>query len=180
MCSDHAPGWTCFLLVLSELGLDPYIPQYNQEIFIPNGPPPEPRQAFGGPTYHEDDHIYEEPAYSPASLPQTQLVTPRQNQTRSLIPTQYATGYVGRPRGRPTSASQNLVTARQARTRPISARTEPMPRYTPSPVRSSPPDRSAAPPSLPVRVMSPLFRLISGLLLHLQVPLSYSFSFFEC
>lgn len=149
-----------FFLVLFKLGLDPYIPQYDQEIYlkdhsIPNGPPPEPRQAFGNPTYYEDDHIYEEPAYTPASLPQTHLVTPRQNQTRALIPTQHATGYVGRSRGRPTSASQHPGTARPARTRPISARTEP--RYTPSPVRSSPPDRNVAPPSLPVRVISPLF-----------------------
>lgn len=143
--------------------MNPYSPQYDQEILYKddsnlNGPPPEPRQAFGGQTYYEDDHIYEEPAYNPASLPQTSLVTPRQGQTRALIPTQYATGYVGRPRGRPTSASQRLGTARPARNRPISARTEPMPRYAPSPVRSSPPDRSVAPPSLPVRVICPFLR----------------------
>ena len=139
------------------LGFDPYIPQYEHEIYvkedaIPNFPPPEPRQAFGGPIFDEDDeHIYEEPAFTPASLPQTHLVTPRQNQKRALIPTQYAPGYVGRSRGRPTSASQHPGAARSARSaRPTSARTDPMPRYAPSPVRTSPPDRRMAQPSLPV------------------------------
>lgn len=138
------------------LGLDPYIPQYEHETYLkedamPNVPPPEPRQAFGGPTFDDDEHIYEEPAFTPASLPQTHLVTPRQNQKRALIPTQYASGYVGRSRGRPTSASQHPGAARSARTaRPASARTDPMPRYAPSPVRASPPDRRLAQTSLPV------------------------------
>ena len=171
MSSDNVPGLlqrqTCFVLISSSSGLDPYIPQYDQHV---NGPPQEPRQAFVGPTYYEDDHIYEEPAYIPASLPQTRLITPRRNQTRALIPTQYATGYVGRPKARPTSASQHPGTVRTASTRPISARTDPMPRYTPSPVRSSPPDRGAAPPALPVRLPSPL--LSRDKLVHLRVTLS--------
>lgn len=137
-----------------ELGWNPFIPQYDPEIHlkddtISNVPPPEPRQAFGGPTFYDDEHIYEEPAFTPASLPQTHLVSPRQNQARGLIPTQYASGYVERSRGRPTSASQHPGAARLAgSTRPTSARTEP--RYAPSPARTSPPDRSMAQPSLPV------------------------------
>ena len=143
----------------SWLGLDPYIPQYDQGIHvngdtIPSVPPLEPRKAFGGSTFIDDDHIYTEPNLSPASLPHTRLVNPHQNQTRPLVPTQYAHGYIARPpvsRGRPTSASQHPGASRPVGSgRPTSARTDPtMPHYAPSPLRSSRPDRKVV--SLPVR-----------------------------
>ena len=158
---------------LSGLGLDPYIPQYDQEIHvngdtIPSVRPPEPREAFGDSNFYDDEeHIYTEPNLTPASLPHTRLVNPRQNQTRPLIPTQYAHGYVTRPavsRGRPTSASQQPGASRSVGLgRPTSARTDPaMPRYTPSPLRSSPPNRNVV--SLPVRFspLSIVFKLNIG------------------
>ena len=79
---------------------------------------------------------------------------PQENQTRVLIPTRYAQGYVGRApvsRGRPTSASQHPGSVRPARARPTSARTDPMPRYAPPPGRTSSPSKMGVAPSLPVR-----------------------------
>ena len=134
--------------------MDPYAVQYDEDIYlrdetIRSGVPSEPRQAFGGPSFYEDEHIYEEPTVTPASLPQTHFVSPRENQSRVLVPTQHARGYVGRSavsRGRPTSASQHPGVARPARAaRPTSARTEPMARYAPPP-----PSRSVAHPPVPV------------------------------
>lgn len=148
----------CFIFVV--LGLNPYSVPYDEEVYpkddlIRSGVPAQPRQAFGGPSLYEDEHIYEEPVITPASLPQSHIVSPQENQTRVLIPTHYARGYVGRPavsRNRPASASQHPGVNRSARGRPTSARTEPMARYAPPPGKTSPPSRSAAPPSVPVCV----------------------------
>ena len=131
------------------LGLDPHAVQYGEDHY-----PPEPRHAFGGPSVYEDEHIYEEPTIGPSWLPQTHYaVSPRESQTRAMIPTQYARGYTGgapMSRGRPTSASHPGL-SRTARTRPTSARTDPMPRYAPSPGKTSPSKRSFAAPAVPVR-----------------------------
>lgn len=128
-------------------GLDPHAVQYGEDHY-----PPEPRHAFGGPSVYEDEHIYEEPTIGPSWLPQTHYaVSPRESQTRAMIPTQYARGYTGgapMSRGRPTSASHPGL-SRTARTRPTSARTDPMPRYAPSPGKTSPSKRSFAAPAVP-------------------------------
>ena len=128
---------------------------YVKDDFVRNGVPAEPKQAFVSPSFQEEDeHIYEEPTIPPGSLPQTHLVSPQENQTRVLIPTRYAQGYVGRApvfRGRPTSASQHPGSVRPARARPTSARTDPIPRYAPPPGRASSPSKRGIAPSLPVR-----------------------------
>lgn len=143
---------------MNTVGLDPYTVQYDEDVYYPRDAfirrsvPAEPRQAFSNPSFHEDEHIYEEPMVSPASLPQTQFVSPQDNQARVLIPTPYARSYLGRvpvTKGRPTSASEHTGGARQTRARPTSARTEPMARYAPPPGRHSPHNRSLA-PSVPV------------------------------
>ena len=133
------------------LGGDPYIVQYSDDYF------PEPKQAFGGgPSMHEDGHIYEEPRVITTSPTQTHLVvSPRDNQTRAIFPIQYMRGFTGRSspmsRGRPASATSHPELTKRSGTRLTSARTDLMPRYAPPPGRTSPANQAFAGPAVPVR-----------------------------
>lgn len=132
------------------LGGDPYFVQYSDDYL------PAPRQAFGGPPLHEDEHIYDEPRVIATSPSQTHLVaSPRDDQTRAMVPIRYAPGFTGRSspmsRGRPASAASHPGLTKRSGTRPTSARTDPMPRYAPPPGRTSPENRAFAGPTVPVR-----------------------------
>ncbi|KAK2565456.1 hypothetical protein P5673_010519 [Acropora cervicornis] len=129
-------------------GRDPYFVQYSDDYL------PAPRQAFGGPPVHEDEHIYDEPRVIATSPSQTHLVvSPRDDQTRAMVPIRYAPGFTGRSspmsRGRPASAASHPGLTKRSGTRPTSARTDPMPRYAPPPGRTSPENRAFAGPTVP-------------------------------
>lgn len=129
-------------------GGDPYFVQYSDDYL------PAPRQAFGGPPVHEDEHIYDEPRVIATSPSQTHVVvSPRDDQTRAMVPIRYAPGFTGisspMSRGRPASAASHPGLTKRSGTRPTSARTDPMPRYAPPPGRTSPENRAFAGPTVP-------------------------------
>ena len=145
--------------------LDPNVPQYDEAVVIEDestspGFPNRPKEAFGGPALYENDHIYDEPIFSPVSLPQTSLVYPEHKQLppRVLVPSRDHGGMPLTASGRPRSAARRPGSARPARSaRPTSARRDALAQYARPLGIHSQYDRNAEPTSVPVSRGNELF-----------------------